>query len=346
MSNFTSSVLGQVEHPNNILKEYLLIFRGVHKFKAHILSWLDGWLVHKRSKGEPVDSWIYVVEGELTKTIGCCRDTVRRHLKQLCDWGILERRSYSRYCTDKIYAYSLNLEKLRDEYIAQTVGKITSTAIVCGKRSLVFSNLLLQLVLPKNENQTIDCMKADSRLSDIQQSTVENQATFIDTSIDSSKNKDTTTEQVDVSVEKKVEKSEVATEKEKLEVLPQSVALKKRRVDVHDRLLLKILAQYTDSAEHSVAAWIEWADKKKDVISAPTRSLTKAIKEKWIPEKIVCTKEINPMSVQERLLLKEMRQAGRVESVLEQPCKNGFVTVVNCGNGVVVPWWEVILDER
>ncbi len=48
---FTSAVLGAVQHPTNILTEYLSKFRGVKKFKAYILSWLDGW-IHTKLKQE------------------------------------------------------------------------------------------------------------------------------------------------------------------------------------------------------------------------------------------------------------------------------------------------------
>ncbi len=50
---FTSAVLGAVQHPTNILTEYLSRFRGVKKFKAYILSWLDGWIHTKLKEGKP-----------------------------------------------------------------------------------------------------------------------------------------------------------------------------------------------------------------------------------------------------------------------------------------------------
>jgi len=41
---FTSAVLGEVQHPTNIIREYLEKFRGTQKCIALILSWLtDGY---------------------------------------------------------------------------------------------------------------------------------------------------------------------------------------------------------------------------------------------------------------------------------------------------------------
>lgn len=62
---FTSAVLGNVQHPTNILTEYLGRFRGVKKFKVYILSWLDGWIHQKLQEGKP--PWVYVVNQELAK---------------------------------------------------------------------------------------------------------------------------------------------------------------------------------------------------------------------------------------------------------------------------------------
>ena len=80
---FTSVVLGQVQHPTNILTEYLSRFRGVKKFKSYILSWLDGWISSKLKKGLP--PWVYGINQELAEALGCCRDPVFRHLKELCE---------------------------------------------------------------------------------------------------------------------------------------------------------------------------------------------------------------------------------------------------------------------
>jgi len=110
---FTSAVLGIVNHPTNILTEYLSRFRGVKKFKAYILSWLDGWIQTKLKAGKP--PWVYVVNQELAQALGCCRDTVFRHLKDLCEMGILKKTPYKRWATDNIWAYTIDFEQLKQE---------------------------------------------------------------------------------------------------------------------------------------------------------------------------------------------------------------------------------------
>ena len=149
---FTSAILGVVQHPTNILVEYLGRFRGVKKFKAYILSWLDGWIHNKLKAGKP--PWVYVVNQELAEALGCCRDTVFRHLKDLCEMGILRKTPYKRWVTDNIWAYSINFEKLRQE-LSPPVN--ISTA----------------------ENQIADNRKSDSRESEIVQPTIENQTPYI-----------------------------------------------------------------------------------------------------------------------------------------------------------------------
>ncbi len=149
---FTSAVLGQVQHPTNILTEYLSRFRGVKKFKAYILSWLDGWIHQKLKAGKP--PWVYVVTQELAEALGCCRDTVFRHLKDLCEMGILKKTPYKRWATDNIWAYTIDFEKLRQE-LAPIVD------------------------ISANENQTAISRKADSRESEIVQPTVGNQTAYI-----------------------------------------------------------------------------------------------------------------------------------------------------------------------
>lgn len=149
---FTSAVLGIVQHPTNILTEYLNRFRGVRKFKAYILSWLDGWINSKLKKGLP--PWVYVINQELAEALGCCRDTVFRHLKDLCEMGILRKTPYKRWATDNIWAYTIDFEKLRQE-LAPPID--ISTA----------------------ENQTADRRKSDSRESEIVHPTAENQTVYI-----------------------------------------------------------------------------------------------------------------------------------------------------------------------
>ncbi len=145
---FTSAVLGIVQHPTNILTEYLSKFRGVKKFKAYILSWLDGWIHQKLKAGKP--PWVYVVTQELAEALGCCRDTVFRHLKDLCEMGILRKSPYKRWATDNIWAYTIDFDRLKQE---------------------------LALFAP-TENQTAISRKSDSRESDFSQPGVGNQTAY------------------------------------------------------------------------------------------------------------------------------------------------------------------------
>ncbi|MGL4619141.1 MAG: hypothetical protein ACRCZS_08795 [Chroococcidiopsis sp.] len=144
---FTSAVLGAVQHPTNILTEYLSRFRGTKKFKAYILSWLDGWLHTKLQQGKP--PWVYVVNQELAEALGCCRDTVFRHLKDLCKMGILKKSPYKRWSTDNIWAYSIDFDRLKQELASST----------------------------PNAHQIAECRKSDSRESEISQPSAENQTT-------------------------------------------------------------------------------------------------------------------------------------------------------------------------
>ena len=156
--SFTSAVLGAVQHPTNILTEYLSKFRGVRKFKAYILSWLDGWIHTKLKAGKP--PWVYVINQELAEALGCCRDTVFRHLKDLCEMGILRKTPYKRWATDNIWAYSIDFEKLKQEL--EPAGDIS-----------------------KCENQIAVSRKSDSRESDIVQPTVGFQTAYISLTLNS-----------------------------------------------------------------------------------------------------------------------------------------------------------------
>jgi predicted transcriptional regulator len=155
MTTFVSAVLGAVSHPTNILTEYLSLFRGGKKFKAYILSWLDGWIHKKLLEGKP--PWVYVVLEELAEAFGCCRDTVHRHLKELCELGILVRQPYKRWATDKIFAYTIDFEKLQQEL---------------GKASA--------------ENQNTDSRKSECRQSENRTPTVQNQDAYTNTALSSS----------------------------------------------------------------------------------------------------------------------------------------------------------------
>jgi len=59
---FTSAVLGEVQHPTNIIRS---IWKSLEELKciALILSWLDGWIQTKLRQGKP--PWVYIVSQEL-----------------------------------------------------------------------------------------------------------------------------------------------------------------------------------------------------------------------------------------------------------------------------------------
>ncbi|NEP12016.1 MAG: winged helix-turn-helix transcriptional regulator [Symploca sp. SIO1A3] len=100
---FTSSVLGEVQHPINILQEYMGAFKN--KCQAAIVSWLDGWAYTKRSQGQ--DEWVWLTLSSLAKELGYCRDTIHVHLKKLLEAGVIERRLAKRWPTDRAWAYRL-----------------------------------------------------------------------------------------------------------------------------------------------------------------------------------------------------------------------------------------------
>ncbi len=111
MASFMSAVLDKVEHPVNILKEYLRAFSKVHKCKAAILSWLDAWTRKKEGDGEAL--WIWVVTEDLAQELGYCRETIQRHLKELVAANLLEKRPAKRWPTDRASTYRLNQDEIR-----------------------------------------------------------------------------------------------------------------------------------------------------------------------------------------------------------------------------------------
>ena len=115
------------------------------------MSWLDGWINSKLKKGLP--PWVYVINQELAEALGCCRDTVFRHLKDLCEMGILRKTPYKRWATDNIWAYSIDFDRLKQE-------------------------LAPPVDISATENQTAVSRKSDSRESDNWQPTVENQTVY------------------------------------------------------------------------------------------------------------------------------------------------------------------------
>jgi hypothetical protein len=101
---FISSVLRKATHPINIIPEYYDAFGS--KPKAAILSWLDGW---KRTSGK---EWVWLVLEDLAQELKWCRDTLHRHLKELLNLNVIERKRANRWPTDQAFQYRLNQDEL------------------------------------------------------------------------------------------------------------------------------------------------------------------------------------------------------------------------------------------
>ena len=144
MSRFTSAFLGQVQHPINILQEYLAAFGN--KCQAAILSWLDNWTRSKRKEAQ--SDWVWLVLSDLATELGYCKDTIFRHLHHLVEMGVLERQRARRWATDRAWKYRIVSQKLA-EYICL------------------------------NENQTVECGKSEHGESETSTSTVQNQDNYI-----------------------------------------------------------------------------------------------------------------------------------------------------------------------
>lgn len=112
MSHFTSAFLGGVQHPINILQEYLQAFGN--KCQAAILSWLDNWTRTKRKEQE--SDWVWLVLQDLAAELGYCKDTIFRHLQRLLELGVIERQRAKRWATDRAWKYRIVPQKLA-EYI-------------------------------------------------------------------------------------------------------------------------------------------------------------------------------------------------------------------------------------
>lgn len=175
-SRFISTVLGAVQ-PTNILTEYFSCFRGHKKFKAYFLSWLDGEIYKKLLQGKP--PWVYVVCQELADKFGCCRDTVQRHLRDLCDAKVLNRLPYKRWATDNIWQYTINFDHLAALWLDEYIDKIKQFQS-CISKSAFLGRYWIGL-LSKAENQTTVSMNSDSRLSEFRQPTVESSSTYTNT---------------------------------------------------------------------------------------------------------------------------------------------------------------------
>ncbi|MCT7968997.1 helix-turn-helix domain-containing protein [Laspinema sp. D1] len=104
---FYSSVLGEVSHPINIIREYR---RVLPKSAARIVSALDGWVrTHQKDpKKYSCPEWVYAPADTLSKQIDLCRDTVQRWLNWLVEQGYLIRQRAYRWPTDRAYKYCIS----------------------------------------------------------------------------------------------------------------------------------------------------------------------------------------------------------------------------------------------
>ena len=112
MPHFTSAFLGRVQHPINILQEYLQAFGN--KCQAAILSWLDNWTRTKRKEAQ--SDWVWLVLQDLAAELGYCKNTIFRHLQRLLELGVIERQRAKRWATDRAWKYRIVSHKLA-EYI-------------------------------------------------------------------------------------------------------------------------------------------------------------------------------------------------------------------------------------
>ncbi|MEB3884080.1 helix-turn-helix domain-containing protein [Lyngbya sp. CCY1209] len=96
---FNSTILGEVKHPTNLLKEYLAAFKN--RCQAAIVSWFDGW-----------GKWAWATVRGLAEELGYHKDTICTHLNKLVRAGILRRREAKRWPTDKAYEYRIDPEAL------------------------------------------------------------------------------------------------------------------------------------------------------------------------------------------------------------------------------------------
>lgn len=142
---FVSAILGEVQHPINILQEYLAAFGN--KCQAAILSWLDNWTRTKRKQA--LGDWVWVVLQDLATELGYCKDTIFRHLQRLLEMGVIERQRAKRWSTDRAWKYRIVKSKLAD-------------------------------YIDLHENQTIDISESVHRESEASTSTVQKQDNYID----------------------------------------------------------------------------------------------------------------------------------------------------------------------
>lgn len=163
MSPFMSAFLGGVQHPINILQEYLAAFGN--KCQAAILSWLDNWTKTKRKEGE--SDWVWLVLSDLAAELGYCKDTIFRHLRSLLELGVVERQRAKRWATDRAWKYRIVPTQLA-EYICLNKNQTTdmsksvhrqsedSTSIVRKPDNYIDSNLSPTYTQPQTGNAAVE----------------------------------------------------------------------------------------------------------------------------------------------------------------------------------------------
>lgn len=154
MSNFKSSSLGSIAPPLNILKEVLGVFNKVDKCKAAIISFFD-------SKNFYVD-WIRMTFEDLALSLGYCRATIAKHVKQLVEAEILECRPSHRFPKDTANEYKINssaLLELTNLQSPQTEGDLER----CEKTIAHPTNS--DRAFDKNLPTYINQFKVDSKIS-------------------------------------------------------------------------------------------------------------------------------------------------------------------------------------
>lgn len=104
MSTFKSSSLGAIDSPLNILKEVLRVFNKADKCKTAIISFFD-------SKNFYIE-WVRMTFEDLALSLGYCRATIAKHVKQLIEAGILECRPSHRFPKDTANEYKINSDVL------------------------------------------------------------------------------------------------------------------------------------------------------------------------------------------------------------------------------------------
>ncbi len=149
---FQSSMLGDVQHPINLIREYLDAFGS--KPKAAILSWLDSW--NKSGK-----EWVWLVLEDLATELGWCRDTLHRHLKELLNLNVIERKLARRWPTDQAFQYRLNQDELLKHIDFQDFQIVESEKSDSGesetsKSTVQNSEIYLNQSLNQELNQTLN----------------------------------------------------------------------------------------------------------------------------------------------------------------------------------------------